>query len=224
MAADTKTILGLLLAAALAWLFWRYIQKRKQAQADLPAQLFADILPLLDHAELKPGEAIGTWQITGSYRGNAFQLKAITDTLAVRKLPSLWLMVTLPGQQPIAVTIDLMMRPQGPTTFSNFDFLPHTLRTPRGFPEDAVIRSDRPDAIIPEDAMRPHLSWLQGNRGKELLLSSKGLRMVLQAAEADRARYGVFREANFGERAISATLAQKAMDTLLAISDELRKT
>jgi hypothetical protein len=220
---NLQTILGLILAAALAYFFWRHIQNRKSAGSNLPAQLFADILPLLENPDLKPGEAIGTWQVTGSYRGKTFQLKAITDTLAVRKLPSLWLMVTLPGPQPIAATIDLMMRPQGPTTFSNFDFLQHTLRTPQGFPEETVIRSDRPDAIIPQDALRPHLQWLQGNRGKELLLSPKGLRIVLQAAEADRARYGVFREANFGDRAISATLAQKAMDTLLAISDELRQ-
>jgi hypothetical protein len=219
---DLRTILGLILAAALAYLFVRYIQKRKAADANLPAQLFADIIPLLQDPTLASGEAIGTWQVTGTYRGRTFQLKAITDTLAVRKLPSLWLMITLPETQPITATIDLMMRPQGPSTFSKFDFLPHSLATPSDFPTDAVIRSDLQSATLPVRSLHPLLSWFQNNRGKEILISPKGLRMVLQAAEADKARYGVFREADFGGTSLPADTTQHAMDLLLALSDDLK--
>ena len=45
--------------------------------------------------------------------------------------------------------------------------------------------------------MGNHLDVFQNGRGKEFLISPKGLRIVVQLAEGDRARYGVFREANF---------------------------
>jgi hypothetical protein len=223
MMQDLRTILGVVLAAGLAFLFWRYVQKKKRAEAELPAKLFADILPLLNNTELKSGETIGTWQVTGTYRGKPFQLKAVADTLAVRKLPSLWLMITLPELQPNTTsTIDLMMRPQGPTTFSNFDFLQHTLSSPIGFPEDAVIRSDTAHATLPVNAMKHAVHVLQSHKGKELLISPKGLRIVLQAAEADRARYGVYREANFGDTVLASTTAVKIMDTLIALAEDLK--
>lgn len=218
---DLRTILGIAVAALLAFRFWRYVQGRRERAAATPGQLFGEIVPLLEHPRLAAGEAIGTWQVTGAYRGHAFQLKAVTDTLAVRKLPSLWLMVTLPSPQPVSATFDLMMRPQGPSTFSNFDFLDHTLPTPPGFPEDAVIRSDQTAAAFPADAVRREMASFQALRGKEVLVSPKGLRIVLQAGEADRARYGVFREADFGDRRIPARHAREAMDMLLTISEKL---
>jgi hypothetical protein len=220
---DLRTIAGTALAAALAYLFVRYVLKRNAKQAELPAQLFAEILPLLENVQLANGEAVGSWQVIGNYRNRTFQIKAITDTLAVRKLPSLWLMMTLPEPQPVPATFDVMMRPQGPTTFSNFDFLSHTLPTPDGFPQEAVVRSDSAAAALPREALLGPLKFLEANRGKELLISPKGLRFVLQAAEADRARYGVYREANFGDTAISGNLVQKTMDILIDLSERLNR-
>ena len=90
-------------------------------------------------------------------------MKAITDTLALRKLPSLWLMVTLPGELPVKATFDLMMRPAGPTTFSNFDHLPATVTAPPDFPIDAVIRTDDPANMLPQHVVAPHLEPFFGN-------------------------------------------------------------
>jgi hypothetical protein len=132
------------------------------------------------------------------------------------------LMITLPERQRVTATIDLMMRPQGPSTFSKFDFLPHTLASPSDFPKDAVIRSDSQSVTLPVRSLHPLLNWFHNNRGKEILISPKGLRMVMQAAEADKARYGVFREANFGGHSLPAATAQHAMDLLLALSDDLK--
>ena len=52
---------------------------------------------------------------------------------------------------------------------------------------------------------------------KELLISPRGLRLVLQMAEADRARYGVFRQADFGEAVLEASMLQDMLVQLAAI-------
>jgi hypothetical protein len=52
---------------------------------------------------------------------------------------------------------------------------------------------------------------------KELLITPKGLRMVVQMAEADRARYGVFRQADFGEVTLEAALLRDILDRLIAL-------
>jgi hypothetical protein len=214
-------ITGTLIAIALGYWFYLHYAQKAQALANTPQRLFGDVITLLEDAVVQHSETTGVWKLQGSYLGHVFQLKAIADTLAVRKLPSLWLMVTLPEPQPITAVIDMVLRPTGPTTFSKFDFLPHTLSLPVGFPEHAVIRSDHPNAFIPSEFIRPHLDLFHTSRGKELLISPKGLRLVVQAAEADRARYGVYREASFGDRVLDAQLARTCMDTLLALQQDL---
>jgi hypothetical protein len=217
-----QTILGVILAAFLAYAFYRYTLRRAAQQAEHAHALFADLFPLLQNADRNPGESIGSWNVTGRYRDNVFQFQTITDTMAVRKLPSLWLMVTLPKPQPVAATFDFMMRPAAATTFSKFDFLQHTLPLPDGFPEEGVLRSDGLMAA-PDGAMRLALSMFRARRGKELLVSPKGLRIVCQLAEADRARYGVYREARFSDARIDASLANELMNTLLQLEADLAK-
>ena len=118
----------------------------------------------------------------------------------------------------------MMMRPSGPATFSNFDFLPETLATPAGFPEHAVIRSDVAKPDISAEVFRPHLGLFFERWGKEFLLNAKGLRIVIQAAEAERSRYVVMRDAQFGDIRIDADLARRCLDELIDLNEELKKS
>jgi hypothetical protein len=210
-----------LAASALGYVLWRRMMAKAKLAAAVGTRLFADVMPLLSDSLCRPGESAGAWKLTGTYRGAPFQFHAVVDTLALRKLPSLWLLVTLPRPQPLTATIDLMMRPAGQSSFSRFDFLPHTLPLPAEFPVEAVIRTDVAGAGIPVAAMRHALPLFKSMRIKELLLSPKGLRLVIQAAQADRARYGVLREARFDETHIDPSEAAQLMDILLAIEEHL---
>lgn len=217
---DAQAIFGIFFTLALACAFYRYTKRRAAAQFESANLLFSELSQLLEGAERTPGESIGSWKVTGRYRNETFQFLTITDTLSVRKLPSLWLLVTLPKPQPISATFDMMMRASGQTTFSKFDFLPHTLPLPHDFPPEAVIRSDK-QTPAPQQAMRGTLGLFQNNGGKELLISPKGLRIVIQLAESDKARYGVYREARFSDARIGAPLAVEIMNTLLQLNDNL---
>ena len=56
---------------------------------------------------------------------------------------------------------------------------------------------------------------------KELLISPRGLRIVMHVAEVDRLRYMVLREARFDDTVIDAAFTEQAMKVLLALNAEL---
>jgi hypothetical protein len=216
-----QTILGVIVASALVALLWFQYRRQDANRADQGRVLFEPTLSLFDAPEVERGTTAGVWSLNGRYRNHNFQFKTVVDTLATRKLPSLWLMVTLPEPQPVTATTDMMMRAAGITSFSNFEFLPHTLALPAGFPEQATLRSDFEKVSDLVSLMARHLQLFYRGRGKEFLISPKGLRIVVQLAEGDRARYGVFREANFEGASIDVDLAKELMDTLIDLRNDI---
>jgi hypothetical protein len=216
------TVISAVAAAVLAGILWRKFLNAKAKRADQGRVLFEPVYGLFVAHELKREQTVGVWTLTGRYRDHLFQLKSVVDTLATRKLPSLWLMVTLQEPQPVSATTDLMMRAAAPSSFSNFDFLPHTIATPQGFPEQATIRSDVATAGFATHKMARHLDVFHFGRGKEFLVSPNGLRIVIQLAEGDRARYGVLREASFENVQVETNLVQQVMDTLIDMRNDLR--
>jgi hypothetical protein len=215
------TVLGLVVATVLAVLLARQYMRENAKRADQGRALFAPVLSLFEVPLVQRGETAGVWTLTGRHRDHHFQLKTVADTLATRKLPSLWLMVTLPEQLPALATTDMMMRAAGVTSFSNFDFLPHTLVLPSGFPEQATVRSDVSTSSVVPSLMARYLELFHKGRGKEFLVSPKGLRIVVQLAEGDRARYGVFREASFGGTSVDVHVATEIMDSLIALRNDI---
>jgi hypothetical protein len=215
-------IFGIIALVACGFLLLRKLRleaARRQARTE---GLFQDVSTLLDNVTSNPGDAAGSWTMTGRYRNSPIQLRSIIDTLATRKLPSLWLQVTLQRTQPVTNTLDIMRRPNGATTFSNFDFMPNTHANPTSFPEDAVTRDDGAADVDVIDVVSRHSHLISISRAKELVVSPNGLRLVLQIAEGDRLRHGVFRQADFADATIDPVLISKVMDGLLALETDLR--
>jgi hypothetical protein len=215
------TILGAIvavaLAARLAVRFYASLRRRREA----PDAFFAAVKPLLEDARYEGEASTGYPQLVGRYRGLPVRLYPVIDTLAIRKLPSLWLLATIPDPLPLKATFDLMMRPAGPTTFSNFDHLPVTLDALPDLPAHGIVRSDDPEHVLPHHVVSPHLGLFDEPRAKELLITPKGLRIVWQLAEADRVRYGVFRQADFGDVVLDATLVRDLLDWLIAVRQSI---
>lgn len=172
---------------------------------------------VLDGSDLESTSSLGYPRLIGRYRGCRIQVLPIVDTLPVRRLPALWLLVTLQSPLPVTGRFDLMMRPTAPTTFSNFDLLPITLQRHPDFPKDAVVRTDDEDHVLPAHVVAPHLEVFADSRAKELLITPNGVRIVWLIAEASRARYGVFREADFGEVDLDPELLRDLLDRLVAL-------
>jgi len=212
-----QTVLGIIAAAALSALLGMQYLRATARYRRAPHAFFAEARDLIDGPQISPGKTAGSYLMKGTYRGHHVHVQAVTDTLGLRKLPSLWLLVTIPESLPVAATFDLMMRPAGPTTFSNFDRLPETLALPAGFPEEAAIRTDNPHRPIPPHLLAPVMPIFRDRRGKELLISPKGVRVVVQVAEATRARYGVLRQADFGDARLDADILRVILDRMISL-------
>ncbi len=212
--------LGIVIVGFLAL---RKYRKERRKHLLLIERLFVPASALLQGTQSGPGESAGSWVVSGTYRDAPFQLRTIIDTLATRKLPCLWLQVTLQREQDVPAKIDVMLRPAGLTSFSNFDFLPDTLPNPPNAPVDAVIKSDNAEAAsLTMGAIGPHLKLLALPRAKELLVTPTGLRLVVQLSEANRVRYGVFRQADFEGAEIQSEALLAIMNGLLALEGNLR--
>ncbi len=216
-----QTILGIIVALGVSALLVRQILDSMAKKKAAPEALFHEAKAVLSEPRIEAGPTVGSFRLFGRYQGLPVQAQTVVDTLNVRKLPSLWLMVTIPEALPLKATFDLMMRPSGPTTFSNFDDLPVTIERPADFPEYAVLHTDDPDHMLPNHVITPHLQPFFGPLAKELLITPNGLRMVVQLGEGDRARYGVFRQAEFGETKLDAALFRDILDRLMALRTDI---
>ena len=214
---------GVIVLALVLHLAWLARRSRNGALAALAAEEASIRTIVADAADVLDGTAgVVTWE--GSWNGQRVQLRTIVDTLATRKLPARWLSVSITEKVAVPATFDMMMRPGSPTTFSNFDHLQHTLPKAPGFPAEAVLRTDRRGTRFPQGIIAEHLEPFSEGRAKELLITPNGVRIVWLLAEAERARYGVFRQAAFGDAQIDPALIERLLTSLSALRDAINKS
>ncbi len=211
--------LGLTLAALGLWLAVRLVRE-SAARAQARASYFSAVKPLFNDGETRL-QPTGFPRMTGRRAGLSFDLQAVPDTLTFRKLPALWVLITLPEPLPIRATLDLMARPSGNEPFTKFATLPQSLPTPPDLPKDVAIRSDDAPRIPPPDLIAAHADLFTDPRVKELVLSPKGLRIVILAEEADRGRYLIFREAEMGRTPLPPSRLEPLLDRLAAIRKDV---
>ena len=213
---------GLIALALVVHLAWLARANGKKAKAALAIEEAGVRSIIADAVDISDGAA-GVFTFAGSWNGQRVQVRTIVDTLATRKLPARWLSVTITEPVSVPATFDMMMRPGSPTTFSNFDHLDHTLPKVPEFPAEAVVRTDRKGARFPQETIAEHLDVFAEGRAKELLITPKGVRIVWLLAEAERARYGVFRQAAFGDVRLEPALIEKLLISASALLDAINQ-
>jgi len=183
------------------------------------AAYFSALAPLFDQIAIRL-EPSGLPRMTGHQGDHAFDLQAVPDSLTFRKLPALWVMVTLPELLPVAATLDAMARPSGQEPFSHHARLPQSLSVPAGLPDNIVIRTDDA-ALAPRDLIARHGVVFADPAVKELLIAPKGLRIVILAEEADRGRYLLFRDAEFHGGPLPAARIGPLLSRLIAVRADI---
>jgi hypothetical protein len=146
-----------------------------------------------------------------------FDIQVVPDSLSLRKLPCLWLLVTVAERLPVAGTFDAMMRATGQETFSNFGTLPDQIALPAGFPEHCTIRTDASANPALTATIARYMATQDPARLKEVLVTPTGTRVVWLAEEADRGRYLLFRDAEMGGTPLVPAILQPLMDGLCGL-------
>lgn len=219
------TLLSTLLAVALglaALYLLRQTLCARQARDAARAGYFAAVAPLFDavRAQIQPS---GFARMAGRWQDLSFDLQAVPDTLTFRKLPSLWVLVTLTEPQPLASTLHILARPGQNDSFTRFTEMPVSLPLPPGFLDWVALRCDHGEGL-PAQALVAGLAGLfLDPKLKEVVISPKGLRLVFLAEEAERGRYLLFRDAEMGLAPLAPARLLPQLEVLAQLSRRLKE-
>jgi hypothetical protein len=208
-------------AAALAAFFllvlWAmYARHRAEIKATRGA-MFEPCLPLLSRYRLEQDD-VNFPILTGVYRGYPIRVEPIADHAAYRKIPSLWLLVTVAKRLPVAGAFDLLVRPQNVEFFSPWSELPNNLPPPQGWPAHSVIKTQGTARIPWISLLTRHVETIFSDvRAKELLVTPRGVRVVYQLTQAERSQYLVLRSPVFRDCRLSEELFCRLLDWAIEV-------
>ncbi|WP_028920805.1 hypothetical protein [Pseudonocardia acaciae] len=182
-------------------------------------RLFDDVLGVVEHARIEAGA--GYYPVlTGWFRGYPVRLEAVVDTLALRRLPELWLLVTQGRRLDVGAPLDVLARPTGTEFFSPNGGYPHELPRPEAIRTHVRIATPDPSRapVSVLDGLGP---LLDDPRTKEVLVSAGGIRLVHRLAEGAQGPYRSLRRADFGDVRVGADRLRSLLDAVAGIGDTL---
>ena len=212
-------LITLLIALGLGlWLAHTLVQilRAARGRAASRANYFAAASTLLVDTQ-RQIQPTGFARIAGRYDGLRFDLQALPDTLTFRKLPALWVMVTVTEPQPSGGEAHIMARTNGQEIFSTHAQMPVSVHLPPGFPPDCTLCCTDPAALPAPKVLAMIAPLFSDPKVKEAVLSPKGIRLVVLAEEGDRANYLIFRDAELGR----TPLAPQRLHYLLTMLADL---
>ena len=215
-------LLGLGVAAAgIAGLacVWRSEQRRVGARR---GRLFGDCAGLLDAVQVVR-DGLDFPVLRGHYGGHGVELRPIADMVALRKLPALWLQVTLTAPTGAPGILDVLLRPLGVEFWSPAAELPVGVATPPELPATAQVRADGKAAAALLPALLPQTEFLARPTTKEILIAPSGVRLVVQLAEGERGAYLLFRDAQFPVEELATGQIAELLDRAVALLRDVQK-
>jgi hypothetical protein len=219
--AETVWLIALAAGAVLAVLLTVMQRRTRRALKEGRAGLFTASYGILDTYRITQA-GIDYPEMQATYRSHAFHVDAIVDTLTFRKLPVLWLRVSLLAPLPGMATFDILVRSQNVEFYSPSAELPHRLESRPGWPADAMVRTDNQGRLPELTTLDRHIGLFQTPQAKELLITPKGVRIVQMLDQAKRAEYLVMRQAEFENAQVPAELLRDLMDRTIALYQDLR--
>ncbi|MHA6644918.1 hypothetical protein [Mesorhizobium sp. A623] len=219
----SSTVFVIFVAVSVAWLSIRALQDHRAALMlrhgllNSAARLFSDAKITLarDSFPVLAGRLPDRRRVT---------IELIADTMVFRRLPQLWLKLTLSEtavrRRP---SIGALARPTGAEFYSIVHDLPEWM-TPPSTGSALLMRGDG-RASAPQIASVSALfrSLFSDPSVKEATITSRGVRLVRQAAEGDRGAHLLLRQIRFPITEISQDLVLRAISEAEALSQVLHE-
>jgi hypothetical protein len=154
--------------------------------------------------------------------GRRLHIELIADTLVCRRLPQLWLKLTLAEHSPQnRPSIGALARPTGAEFYSLVHDLPEWLPPPRT-DTSMLMRGDGTATAAEVERSGSIFSALFRNPAvKEAVITAKGVRLIRQVAEGDRGAHLLLRQVRFPLEAVSPDLLRTAIAEAQLLSEAL---
>ncbi|MFD1331259.1 hypothetical protein ACFQ4O_04540 [Methylopila musalis] len=215
----TATLVALacgLLAAGFA----HVTLKAARLRAALQRAFLAAGVGLLEDGRITPAPS-GYGTLRGLWRGHEVALTPVAEALAFRRLPQLWITVTLKADTGLDAAFEALRRPTGAEFFAAGGGLPRAFAPPPDWPQDTAVRGDAKAAIVLPLIAATLAPTLAEPRCKALLASPTGVRLVWQAAQGRRGAYLLFRDISFDVTSLPASEIEALLDSALDLSQRL---
>ena len=135
--------------------------------------------------------------------------------MVIRRLPQLWLSVTLLDTLTDVPSLALLARPAGYEFYSLTGALTKSLDPPADLPQEILIRGSdaRSERLLQHLAAELSAS-MADPRVKEVAITNRGLRIIAQAGEGRRGEYLLLRQAVFDHAEVPAGDLARLLDHL----------
>ena len=218
----TRLIAVLVVTVIAVVLMWHFQRQHNRVERRRRRSMFDQVVPLLKESRLDQ-QNMDFPSLDGIYRGYQVRLRPLDDHLGYRKVPSLWLLVTVRHVLPWRGVFDFLMRPENLEYYSPSGHLPYSIEIPSGWPQHAWLRTDDPAAMPPMERLAPYIADFADLRTKELLVTPRGVRFVYQLGQADKLRYRIVRGVLFDDITVPADLARRLLDRLIELTRDLEQ-
>ena len=214
-----NTILFVLVILCMGVCLYKLYQRDHVKTIQAKLHLFDDCMDVLKEAKLNP-QGLDFPKLRGQYDGYDVLLELVADTLAVRKVPPLWLLVTIKGKSLTKGSLDLIVRPQNNEFYSPAWQWPGHLQAPDNWPAHSMIKyQDDPADVNVLDKFVPLL--FADDRTKELLVMPSVLRITYMAKQAERGEYMLMRNSIFNAIPLEKELVQRIIMDAIQIRTAL---
>ena len=168
----------------------------------------------LDDAQSLRGSD-GFPSLVGGHRGRRVHVELIPDTMVLRRLPQLWVSVTLLDTLTDIPSLAVLARPAGYEFYSLTSRLTYSLDPPAALPQEVLIRgSDARSEQLLRHLTSQLAAVMADPRVKEIAITCKGLRIIAQAGEGRRGEHLLLRQAVFDRAEVSAGDFAKLIEDL----------
>ena len=206
-----------LIMAAVYFLYQRLQLTTKQNRA----VLFDNCDTLLDDSG-KYCEKNGFPNLTGSYDGFNVNLKLVPDTIVMRKIPPLWLMVTIKANSRSHGCLDFVVRPQNIEFYSPGWHWDGVFKTPKNWPQHSI--SKYKDSIASIEVLDKFVPQLFNDiKVKELLVTPEIVRITYMVKQAVRGDYMLMRGAIFDDQPVDNDDVKRMIEHAILIRKNIEE-
>lgn len=209
-------VIGLLFAgiAVLAMIQHRHVSRVRTDRA----RLFDGCAGSLESCEVLP-RGLNFPLLRGRWRGNDVRVEPVIDTLSMRTLPVLWLVVTVRGRHEVPGHLSVLARMSGTEFYARHTETGKPVPLGWDWPDELAVRSSRSDvAIEPPELLQRIRGLMASGTVKHVALGPDRTRVVWKCATGDSATYRVTRRVDLTDVRVDA----KTLSDLLGTMDELR--
>lgn len=213
--ASTFAVLALVGCGALVL---AVLQRRHVAEVRRDrASLFEDCWELLSDASVVT-RGLDFPVLTGRRESHPVRVQPVVDTLSMRTVPVLWLVVSVGLPQPVGFRLSILARSVGTEFYSRHLESGAVLATGPGWPEELAVRSDRSDLVRTHAELLDRIARLLADgRVKQVALDGSSLRVVWRCASATASTYRVTRRVDLAGARVDSEALGRVLDTVIGL-------